>query len=395
MTTSPDTVNVAEAAVSAARPAAVTDQTTASPPRGATGGIPRTQPRVPRPDLDDKSNPTFQRFLVGLFVAVPLVALVAAIPLLWGWGLDWHAVVIALVFYWVSGLGVTVGYHRYFTHGSFKAKTGLRVAMAIAGSLAIEGPVITWVSDHRRHHKYSDREGDPHSPWRYGDDWKALSKGLVYAHIGWLFDPNKTSQEKFSPDLLADRRIKAVDKQFAALVGVSLLLPALIGGLWGMSWQGALTAFFWGSLVRVALLHHVTWSINSICHTFGSEEFEVRDKSRNVAWLAIASFGESWHNLHHADPTCARHGALKGQLDPSARVIRWFEQLGWAYDVRWPDEERLTAKRPATATRKLGSMTRRPLAGGHGPAATGGKDNRVVPPGQHSQVGGAVSVESR
>ena len=215
-----------------------------------------------------------------MFVAVPLAALVAAIPLLWGWGLGWHDVVIALVFYWVSGLGITVGFHRYFTHGSFKAKTGLRVALAIAGSLAIEGPVITWVSDHRRHHKYSDKEGDPHSPWRYGDDWKALSKGLVYAHIGWLFDPNQTSQEKFSPDLLADRRIKSVDAWFPGLVAVTLLLPALIGGLWGMSMHGAMTAFFWASLVRVALLHHVTWSINSICHTFGSEDFEVRDKSQ-------------------------------------------------------------------------------------------------------------------
>ena len=224
-----------------------------------------------RPDLAEEPNSSFQRFLVGLFVAVPLVALVAAIPLLWGWGLGWHDVLIALAFYWVSGLGVTVGYHRYFTHGSFKAKTGLRVALAVAGSLAIEGPVITWVSDHRRHHKYSDKEGDPHSPWRYGDDWKALSKGLLYAHIGWLFDPNKTSQEKFSPDLLADRRIKTVDGWFPGLVAVTLLLPPLIGGLWGMSWQGALTAFFWASLVRVALLHHVTWAINSICHTFGSD----------------------------------------------------------------------------------------------------------------------------
>jgi stearoyl-CoA desaturase (delta-9 desaturase) len=166
-------------------------------------------------------------------------------------------VIIAAVFYTISGLGVTVGYHRYFTHGSFKANTGLRVALAIAGSLAMEGPVITWVSDHRRHHKYSDREGDPHSPWRYGTDTRALAKGLAYAHIGWLFDPNQTSQEKFSPDLLADKRIKAVDKAFGPLVAVSLLLPALIGGLWGMSWQGALTAFFWASLVRIALLPHV------------------------------------------------------------------------------------------------------------------------------------------
>jgi stearoyl-CoA desaturase (Delta-9 desaturase) len=146
------------------------------------------------------------------------------------------------------------------------------------------------------------------------------------------------------------------------------------------------TAFFWGSLVRVALLHHVTWAINSICHTFGSEEFEVRDKSKNVSWMAIASFGESWHNLHHADPTCARHGALKGQLDPSARVIWAFEKLGWADDVRWPDEERLTAKRPAAATRKLGSMTRRRPAGGSG---------GVVPPGQQSRVRSAVTAESR
>ncbi len=360
MTTSPETVNAAEVTTSPARPAATTAVQAPGPTAPAAGGPIRGATRAqPRPDFEDEPSSTFQRVLVGVFVAVPFIALIAAIPLLWGWGLGWHDVVIALVFYWVSGLGITVGYHRYFTHGSFKAKTGLRVALAIAGSLAIEGPVITWVSDHRRHHKYSDKEGDPHSPWRYGDDLKALTKGLLYAHIGWLFDPNQTSQEKYSPDLLADRRVSKVDAWFPGLVAVTLLLPALIGGLWSMSIYGALTAFFWATLVRVALLHHVTWSINSICHTFGSEEFEVRDKSRNVSWLAIASFGESWHNLHHADPTCARHGALKGQLDPSARVIWAFEKLGWAYDVRWPDEERLSAKRPATATRKLGSMTRR------------------------------------
>ena len=386
MTASPDTVSGAEVTQLtatttnlAAAPAATAGLAGRTAATGRTAGA---QPRAAaRPDVEDEPSPAFQRFLVGLFVAVPLAALIAAVPLMWGWGLGWHDVVIALVFYWVSGLGVTVGYHRYFTHGSFKAKSGLRVALAIAGSLAIEGPVITWVSDHRRHHKYSDRQGDPHSPWRYGDDWKALSKGLLYAHIGWLFDPNKTSQQKFSPDLLADRRIRVVDRMFAALVAVSMFLPALIGGLWAMSWAGALTAFFWASLVRVALLHHVTWSINSICHTFGSEEFEVRDKSRNVAWLAIASFGESWHNLHHADPTCARHGALKGQVDPSARVIWALEKLGWAYDVRWPDEDRLSAKRPATATRKLGSMTRRRLPG---------VSRGVVPPGQYR---GAVPAE--
>jgi stearoyl-CoA desaturase (delta-9 desaturase) len=373
MTATPETANAAEATTSSAPPAtASTDQATsltAPAASGAAGPGTGTQARPIRPDMAEETTSTFQRVLVGVFVAVPFLALVAAIPLLWGWGLNWLDVILALIFYWVSGLGVTVGYHRYFTHGSFKAKTGLRVALAIAGSLAIEGPVVTWVSDHRRHHKFSDKEGDPHSPWRYGDDWKALSKGLVYAHIGWLFDPNQTSQEKFSPDLLADRRIKGVDAWFPGFVAFTLLAPALIGGLWSMSLWGAVTAFFWASLVRVALLHHVTWAINSICHTFGSEEFEVRDRSRNVSWLAIASFGESWHNLHHADPTCARHGALKGQLDPSARVIWVLEKLGWAYDVRWPDEDRLAAKRPATATKKLGSMTIRRAAQVRGAAA--------------------------
>jgi stearoyl-CoA desaturase (delta-9 desaturase) len=332
-------------------------------PAREAGAAQRATIRAPRSDFADEQATTGQRALVGIFVVVPLLALIAAIPLAWAGGfLGWHDAIIALVFYWVSGLGITVGFHRYFTHSSFKATTALRVGLAVAGTLAIEGPVFNWVADHRRHHKYSDKEGDPHSPWRYGDDWKALSKGLVFAHVGWLFDPNKTSQEKFIPDLLADARIRRVHRLFPVLVLTSVLLPALIGGLWSMSWHGALTAFFWGSLVRIALLHHVTWSINSICHTFGSEEFEVRDKSRNVAWLAIASFGESWHNLHHADPTCARHGVLKGQLDSSARVIWAFEKLGWAHDVRWPDAGRLEAKRPATATRKLGSMTRRTLA---------------------------------
>jgi stearoyl-CoA desaturase (delta-9 desaturase) len=334
-------------------------------PNGPAGPATQADPAATRPatrpDLAEEPATVAQRTLVGVFVVVPLLALIAAIPLAWGWGLGWHDVVIALVFYWLSGLGVTVGFHRYFTHGSFKAKTGLRVALAVFGTMAIEGPVFNWVADHRRHHKYSDREGDPHSPWRYGDDTKALAKGLAYAHMLWLFDENKTSQEKFIPDLLADRKLRIVHKLFPVIVLTSMLAPALIGGLWGMSWHGALTAFFWASLVRVALLHHVTWSINSICHTFGTEEFEVRDKARNVSWLAIASFGESWHNLHHADPTCARHGVLKGQLDPSARVIWALEKLGWAYDVRWPDARRLEAKRPATATRKLGSMTRNRL----------------------------------
>jgi stearoyl-CoA desaturase (delta-9 desaturase) len=329
----------------------------AAPPTANPDGVART--RAPRPDIEPEPDSSLDRFLVGLFVAVPLLAVLAAIPLAWGWGLGWHDIVIAFVFYVVTGMGITMGFHRHFTHSSFKAARPLHVSLAIAGSLAIEGPVLVWVADHRRHHKYSDKEGDPHSPWRFGNDWKALSKGLLYAHMGWMFNPNRTSQQKFCPDLLADPPIRRVSSTFPLWVAVSLLAPALIGGLWSMSLAGALTAFFWASLVRICLLHHVTWSINSVCHTFGNEDFDVRDKSRNVAWLAIPSFGESWHNLHHSDPTCARHGALEGQIDISARAIWIAEKLGWAWDVRWPDEQRLSGKLTGKRGKRLGSMTKR------------------------------------
>ena len=286
-----------------------------------------------------------EQWILAAFIVVPLLAVAAAVPVMWGWGLGWRDVVIAFVMYAISGHGITVGFHRYFTHGSFKARRPVRVALAIAGSLAIEGPVIRWVADHRRHHAFSDKEGDPHSPWRYGNDIKALTKGLWHAHIGWLFDVEQTNQERFAPDLLADKDIVKVNNAFMRLTAVTLLLPPLVGFLWsGFAWQGALTAFFWGSLVRVALLHHTTWSINSICHTIGERPFKCRDKSTNVWWLAVFSMGESWHNLHHAEPTAARHGVLRGQLDSSARIIWVMEKLRLVYAVRWPSRERLAAK---------------------------------------------------
>ena len=286
-----------------------------------------------------------EQVALAAFIAIPFLAILATIPAAWNRGLGWHDMVIAIVMYAVAGHGITVGFHRYFTHGSFRATPRLRVALAIAGSLAIEGPVIRWVADHRRHHAFSDRDGDPHSPWRYGETVPALMKGLWWAHIGWLFDVEQTSRAKYAPDLMGDKNVRRVNAAFPALIAVSVLTPAIVGGLWSMSWQGAATAFFWGSLVRIGLLHHVTWSINSICHAIGERPFTSRDKSANVWWLAMLSMGESWHNLHHADPTCARHGVDRGQLDSSARTIWAFEKLGWASDVRWPRPERLNDKR--------------------------------------------------
>src|SRR5690349_4926736 len=265
---------------------------------------------------------------VYIFILVPFAALIAAVPLAWGWGLTWTDVILAFAFFYFTGHGVTIGYHRYFTHGSFKAKRPLKVFLAIAGSMAMQGPPIIWVADHRRHHAYSDKEGDPHSPWLYGTGPVALAKGFWHAHMGWLFDRSLTNKERFAPDLLADKDIVRVNNTFAIWSTVSLLLPAVLGGLITWSWWGALTAFFWAGLVRVAILHHVTWSTNSICHMIGDRPFVSRDKAANVWPLAILSFGESWHNLHHADPTCARHGVKRGQIDTSARIIWFFEKFG-------------------------------------------------------------------
>jgi stearoyl-CoA desaturase (delta-9 desaturase) len=283
-----------------------------------------------------------QQVGVYVFVFTPLVALLAAVPLavLVGF-LGWSDVVIGAVFYVVSGLGITVGYHRYFTHGSFKAARGLRIALAVAGSLAMQGPVIKWVADHRRHHAFSDKEGDPHSPWLFGTSTRALARGFWHSHTGWLFDRDLTNEERFTPDLLADTDVRRVDSLFGLWSVLTLVVPAALGGLLAWSWWGALTALFWAGLVRVALLHHVTWSINSICHLWGERPFAARDRSANVRWLAVLSFGESWHNLHHADPTCARHGVRKGQIDLSALTIRTVEKLGWATQVRWPTTRRL------------------------------------------------------
>jgi stearoyl-CoA desaturase (Delta-9 desaturase) len=297
-------------------------------------------PTTAKPILDGERGMAAQ-IAVYAFVILPLVAMIAAVPFAWGWGLGWTDVALFAVFYVISGLGITVGFHRYFTHGSFKAKRPLRVALAVAGMLAMQGPVITWVADHRRHHAFSDKEGDPHSPWLFGTGIGALTKGFLHAHTLWLLDRDKTNEKRFTPDLLADRDIVRVDKLFIVWSVTTLLLPAALGGLLTMSWWGAFTAFFWAGLVRVGLLHHVTWSINSICHMIGDQPFASRDHSRNVWPLAILSFGESWHNLHHADPTCARHGVQRGQIDISARVIWAFEKLGWASAVRWPTTKRL------------------------------------------------------
>jgi stearoyl-CoA desaturase (delta-9 desaturase) len=308
-----------------------------------------TGTRAAAKPLISHSRSAGQMIVLKTFLLIPFAALVAALPAAWGWGLNWLDLGLAAAFYVIATLGVTVGYHRYFTHGAFKASRPLRVALAIAGSMAVQGSVIFWVASHRRHHAFADRDGDPHSPWLFGTTPMALARGFWHAHMGWMFRREVTNYERFAPDLLADGDLRVVNRFFWLWITLSLALPAALGGLLSWSWWGAVTAFFWAGLVRIAFLHHVTWSVNSICHMVGDRPFTSRDKAANFWPLAILSMGESWHNSHHADPTCARHGVLRGQIDVSARVIWLFEKFRWAHDVRWPRAERLAAKRVGAA----------------------------------------------
>jgi stearoyl-CoA desaturase (delta-9 desaturase) len=293
----------------------------------------------------------WQRGLLWLFLLGPFVALAlgVALALMAGIGPTWLDLGLAVGFYAIAGHGVTAGFHRYFTHRSFTATRGLRIALAVAGSLSVEGTVTGWVADHRRHHAHSDQPGDPHSPWRFGSSTRAVAKGMLWAQFGWFFGNEHTSRERFCPDLMADPDIRVIDRLFPVLAVASLAAPALLGGLITMSWRGALTALIWAGLVRMLVLHHVTWSINSVCHVSGRRPLRSRDKSGNVWWLAVPSMGESWHNLHHAAPTSARHGVDRWQLDSTARLIRWLEVLRLASDLRRPTMARLVRDQASAA----------------------------------------------
>lgn len=294
---------------------------------------------------DPTSRPSRgMQIAIGIFVIGPTVAILAAIPIAWQGWLSWTDVALFVFFWALTAMGITVGYHRHFTHGSFKTNRVVKILLAVTGSMALEGSLAQWVADHRKHHKFSDEVGDPHSPWRFGTSHKAVAKGLVYAHIAWIFKEDQTSIHQYAPDIAADKDLQRVTRWFPGVVALSVLLPAVLGGLLTWSWLGALTALFWAGIIRIAFVHHVTWSINSICHVYGKRPFVTRDRATNVGWLAIPALGESWHNLHHAEPTVARHGVLRGQIDPSARFIRILEVLRLASDVRWPKPQRIAAK---------------------------------------------------
>jgi stearoyl-CoA desaturase (delta-9 desaturase) len=252
--------------------------------------------------------------------------------------------------YLVTGHGLSVGFHRMLAHRSFRPKRALKIALAIAGSMAIEGSVFTWVAQHRRHHAFADTAGDPHSPWRYGSGVGPQLRGLWHAHVGWLFDANPSDPERWIPDLLADSDLQLISRTAALWAWVSILLPFFFGWLLTGTVTGALSGLLWASGVRILLLHHVTWAVNSVGHMFGRRPFGTRDCSANFAPLALLSCGDSWHNAHHAYPRLARHGLDRGQIDSSALLIRAFEWFRCASDANWPNPGN-TARRRRVATR--------------------------------------------
>jgi stearoyl-CoA desaturase (delta-9 desaturase) len=277
-----------------------------------------------------------QKVITLAIVAGPALALALAIPWLWGRAVDLTDLVIAMTFYLITGFGITIGFHRLFTHRGFGPNRLLKITLAVMGSMAVEGSLTSWVATHRRHHMFSDNPGDPHSPHRYGDHGGALLRGLAFSHVGWLFVSDASCADRYAPDMLRDRDIQRIDRLFPVLALASLAIPFGIGYLLSGTLAGALAALLWAGLVRMALLHHVTWSVNSLCHTFGRRTDRTTDKSTNLWPLAIISLGDAWHNVHHAHPAWARHGARRGMIDPSAWLIRRFEQFGWATKVRWP-----------------------------------------------------------
>jgi len=268
-------------------------------------------------------------------VVLPFVVVVAAVPLLWGSLVGPSDLVVAGVMYVACGLGVTVGYHRMLTHRAFQAHAATRYAFAILGSMAVQGPVIEWVADHRKHHAHTDQEGDPHSPHvGHGAGVRGALRGLWHAHVGWLWQTNGQARAyRYARELVEDRGMRRINRAFPQLVLASLALPALLGFALTGTAHGALTGLLWGGFARILVQHHVTWSVNSICHFFGRRRFSVEDESTNVFWLALPSFGESWHHNHHAFPRSAAHGLKWWEIDLSVLVIRLLRRLGLAWDV--------------------------------------------------------------
>jgi stearoyl-CoA desaturase (Delta-9 desaturase) len=302
-------------------------------------------------DMIPIKHDTSEHVVRTMVFALPPAALVVGGWLAWGGALHWQDLLVLAITYTLTGLGITVGFHRLFTHRSFKTTRTVRALLAVFGSMAVEGPVDEWVATHRKHHRYSDHAGDPHSPHvDHAQGWRGELRGLAHAHVGWMFrGKDVANPRRYAKDLLADPDLRFISRTFPLWVAVGLALPFGLGVALTGSVAGGLTGLLWGGAVRILILHHATFSINSLCHYFGRRPFATRDESHNLAWLAPITFGEAWHNNHHAFPTSARHGLGRRELDLGAWLIAGLERCHLAWDVIRISPERQQGKRTAGA----------------------------------------------
>ncbi len=318
-----------------------------SPPRAARTDAPHASTQVePKPlnDAGAELMPLWHRVVNLIVILLPIVGLIAAMAYAWGWGVGWVEVSLLLGMYILTGLGVTVGFHRFFAHKSFDTGPVVKAVLGVLGSMSVQGSIIHWSAAHRCHHQHSDEEDDPHSPHMHGTGFFNMVRGFYRSHVGWLFE-KAPKLDRYVPDLARDKMVRVISMLFPLWVVLSMLIPTVIGGLVTMSWWGAFLGFIWGGLVRVLVVHHITWSINSVCHIWGTRPFRSHDHSRNNLVFGVLGFGEGWHNNHHAFPTSARHGLRWWEVDTSFLVIWAMSKVGLAWNVRTPAPDRLLAKR--------------------------------------------------
>lgn len=317
----------------------------------ARGVSPPAAPSQGEAEMVEIPHEGLDRVANVIVIVAPLVAVGVAAWLAWGGSLHWQDMVVLAITYLLTGMGITVGFHRLFTHRSFQTSRPLRAAFAVLGSMAVEGPLLEWVSTHRKHHQFSDQPGDPHSPHaEHGPGWRGALGGLAHAHVGWMFrGEDIANPRRYAKDLLADADVRFVSRTFPLWVLAGLAFPFGLGVALTGSLLGGLTGLLWGGAVRIFLLHHATFSINSLCHFFGRRSFVTGDHSRNLAWLAPLTFGEAWHNNHHAFPSSARHGLGRRQPDPGAWLIGGLERCRLAWGVVRVRPEHQSAKRIAGA----------------------------------------------
>jgi len=297
-------------------------------------------------NLDQSAGlPLGTRIANLVVILVPIAALIVAMAYAWGWGLGWVELSLLVGMYLLTGFGVTIGYHRLFAHKSFSAGPVTTVILGVLGSMSVQGSILRWVSFHRSHHQHSDEAEDPHSPHGHGSGVVGVVKGAFNAHVGWMFKHSGEGLGRYVPDLKKSRLIRTISLLFPLWVAISLLIPAALGGLFTRSWAGVGLGLLWGGLIRILVVHHITWSVNSICHLWGTRPFRSHDESRNNPIVGVLALGEGWHNNHHAFPTSARHGLRWWQVDFSWMIIRALERLGVVWNVRVPKAERMEQRR--------------------------------------------------